>query len=107
MSWLFLVIAICLEVGGTTFMKLSQGFSRTLFTVLTFACYGLSFIFLSLTLRRLEIGVTYAIWSGLGTALIAVIGFIWFKETVTVTKVISMALIIIGVIGLNLSTTAP
>ena len=107
MAWLYLVIAICLEVSGTTSMKLSQGFSKTLFTVITFVCYGLSFTFLSLTLRQLEIGVAYAIWSGLGTALIAVIGFVWFKESVTVIKILSMALIIIGVIGLNLSKTAP
>jgi len=107
MGWLYLVIAICLEVSGTTSMKLSQGFTRTLFTVLTFIFYGLSFTFLSLTLRQLEIGVAYAIWSGLGTALIAVIGSLWFKESVTLVKVISMALIIIGVIGLNLGKTAP
>jgi small multidrug resistance pump len=58
---------------------------------------------LSFTLKKIDVGVAYAIWSGFGTALIATIGILWFKEPLTLIKVGSLALIILGVIGLNLS----
>lgn len=106
MAWFFLVIAICLEVSGTTFMKLSNGFTKIVFTVPTFICYALSFTCLSFALRTMEVSVAYAIWSGLGTALIALIGFYWFREAMTPVKIISMLLIIIGIFGLNLSKGA-
>jgi len=102
MSWLYLIFAIMLEVSGTTSMKLSQGFSRIVPSVLIFVFYGISFFFLTLALKRIEVSIAYAIWSGIGTALIAAIGILWFKESVTVLKVVSTVLIIIGVIGLNL-----
>jgi len=102
MSWLYLIFAIILEVSGTTSMKLSQGFSRIIPSILIFVFYGISFFFLALALKKIEVSIAYAIWSGIGTALIAVIGILWFKESVTVLKVVSTVLIIVGVIGLNL-----
>jgi small multidrug resistance pump len=103
MSWFFLVLAIVLEVSGTTSMKLSQGFTKMLPSVLMLLLYGLSLGALTLALKRVDVSVAYAVWSGLGTALIATVGILWFKEPLNTLKVVSLMLIIIGVIGLNLS----
>lgn len=101
-SWLLLFGAIVLEVAGTTSMKLSEGFARFWPSMFIFVFYGLSFTALTLALKRLDVSVAYAIWSGLGTALIAVVGVLWFKESVTPLKIASIALILLGVVGLNL-----
>ncbi len=100
--WLLLAVAIVLEVAGTTSMKLSEGFTRVLPSVTLFVCYGISFVAFTYSLKKIEIAVAYAVWSGVGTALIAIIGFIYFREPVTVLKLVSIALIIVGVVGLNL-----
>jgi len=102
MSWVYLILAIVMEVIGTTNMKLSQGFTKIVPSVLMFVFYGISFAFITLALKKLDISITYAIWSGVGTALIAAIGFFYFKEPVTAIKIGSIALIVIGVIGLAL-----
>lgn len=103
MTWTYLALAILLEVAGTTCMKLSEGFTRTLPSVLLFVFYTLSFGMLTLALKRIEVSVAYAVWSGVGTALIASIGVLWFKEPMTALKLISLVLIIAGVVGLNMS----
>ncbi|HXU37119.1 MAG TPA: multidrug efflux SMR transporter [Blastocatellia bacterium] len=102
MMWTYLVLAILLEVSGTTCMKLSEGFTRTVPSILLFVFYSLSFGMLTLALKRIDVSVAYAVWSGVGTALIATIGVLWFKEPITALKLISLALIIGGVVGLNL-----
>lgn len=104
MHWFYLIGAIVLEVLGTTSMKLSEGFTRPLPSVLIFVFYAGAFVGLTMALRRMEVSVAYAIWSGVGTALIAVIGFLWFRESVTVVKLVSLSMIVLGVIGLNLTT---
>ncbi len=103
MSAAYLIAAIVLEVGGTTCMKLSAGFSKLWPSVLVFVLYGLSLSLLTLALKSIDVSLAYAIWAGLGTALIAVIGVIWFKEPATALKIISLGLIIAGVVGLNLT----
>lgn len=103
MTWLYLVLAILLEVSGTTCMKLSEGFTKTVPSILLFVFYTLSFGMLTLALKKLDVSVAYAVWSGMGTALIATIGVLWFKEPLTALKLISLGLIILGVVGLNLS----
>lgn len=103
MNWLYLIAAILLEVSGTTCMKLSEGFTRWTPAVWMFILYGLSFTSLAFALKRVDVSVAYAIWSGVGTALIATIGVLWFREPVTVLKVFSIGLVIAGVVGLNLS----
>ena len=103
MTWLYLVLAILLEVSGTTCMKLSEGFTRMLPSILLVVFYTLSFGMLTLALKKIDVSVAYAIWSGVGTALIASIGVLWFREPATAMKLISLGLIIIGVVGLNLS----
>ncbi len=103
MHWVLLTAAIVLEVAGTTNMKLSEGFTRPLSSVLIFVFYGLSFTAFTFALKKLDLSLSYAIWAGAGTALIAAIGVIWFKEPITALKVGSVVLIIIGIVGLNMS----
>jgi small multidrug resistance pump len=101
MSWVFLVLAIVFEVMGTTSMKLSQGFTQLFPSVLMFLSYGLSLSALTMALKTIDVSVAYAVWSGLGTALITSVGVLWMREPLTALKVVSIVLIIIGVIGLN------
>lgn len=101
-TWLLLVGAIVFEVCGTTAMKMSQGFTKLLPSVLIFVFYAFSFTGLTLALKRIDVSVAYAIWSGLGTALIAAIGIVWFKEPISLIKILSLACIIAGVVGLNM-----
>ncbi|NPV87114.1 MAG: multidrug efflux SMR transporter [Anaerolineae bacterium] len=103
MSWIYLTLAILFEVSGTTAMKFSKGFTKLLPSLLVFLFYVISTGFLNLAVKRLDISLIYAIWSGVGTALITIIGILWFREPGTTLKLISIFLIIIGVIGLNLN----
>jgi small multidrug resistance pump len=100
-SWLYLSTAIILEVIGTVSMKLSQGFTRLLPTVAMFVLYGLSLAAMNLALRQIDVSIVYAVWSGVGTALITIIGIFWFREPMTALKMVSIFLIIVGVVGLN------
>jgi small multidrug resistance pump len=102
MEWIYLGFAILLEVCGTTFMKLSAGLTNLKFAVLMLLFYFFSFGMLSLALKDIEIGTAYAIWSGIGIALITAIGVIFFDESFTVEKTIFIGFIIIGAIGLKL-----
>ena len=101
--WMYLAGAILLEVAGTTSMKLSEGFSKLVPSVMIFVLYGMSFALLTMALKKLDVSTAYAIWAGAGTALIAVIGVLFFREPVSAMKVGSLLLIIAGVIGLRLS----
>jgi small multidrug resistance pump len=102
-NWTFLLIAIVFETIGTSAMKMSLGFTRFWPSAVMVVCYALCFIFLTLSLKQLDVSLAYAIWSGLGTALITLIGIYYFKESVNALKIISIVFIIAGVIGLNLS----
>lgn len=104
MSWILLIAAICMEVCGTTCMKLSEGFTKWVPAVLIFVFYAISFTLMTFAVKNLHLSIAYAIWSGVGTFLIALIGLFWFKEPLTVLKVVSMVLVIAGIIGLNLSS---
>ncbi len=104
-AWILLIAAIFLEVAGTTSMKLSVGFTKLIPSIAIFFFYGLSFTALTLSLRDIDLSVAYALWAGLGTALIAIIGVVYFKEPATILKIISVALIVAGVVGLNLQTS--
>ena len=100
-AWGVLAIAIVLEVAGTTSMRLSEGFSRLTPSVLIFVFYAASFALNTLVIRVLGLSVVYAVWSGVGTVLTALIGFLYFKEPATTLKMISIGLIVIGVFGLH------
>lgn len=103
MAYLWLAIAIVFEVLGTTFMKLSEGYTRLWPSLGMAVFYILSFSSLGISLKNLNVGTAYAIWSGMGTVLIVLIGMFFFKEDLTWMKAICLMLIIAGVIGLNLS----
>lgn len=100
--WFYLLVAILTEVVGTSLMKVSQGLTRLLPTLSMFALYAVSFVFMALALKKIEVGVAYAIWSGLGTAMIALIGIAWFRESMNLPKLAGIVLIIIGVVLLNI-----
>lgn len=102
-SWLFLLGAIGFEVLGTTSMKLSDGFSKIVPAAAMLVFYLLSLGLLTLALKKIDVSIAYAIWSGIGTALITCIGIFYFKEPLTALKMGSIALIIAGVVGLNLA----
>jgi small multidrug resistance pump len=106
-AWFLLALAIVLEVCGTTSLKLSEGFTRMAPSVLIFVFYGLSFTLNSFVVRTLDLSVTYGIWAGCGTALAAIVGFVYFKEPATALKLASIGLIVIGVLGLNTASRLP
>ena len=101
MGWVLLIVAILLEVAGTTNMKLSEGFSKLGPSVLVLFFYALSIIALTFAVNRLDVSVAYAVWSGMGTALVAIIGLWFFQESVTAVKVVALGLIIVGVVMLH------
>ena len=102
-AWAWLAAAIVLEVCGTMSMKLSEGFSRLLPTVLIAVFYIASFSAMVMSLKRIELGVAYAVWAGIGTALIAIIGILVFKEVATAMKMAAILLIVSGVVMLHIS----
>jgi small multidrug resistance pump len=104
MGWVLLIVAILLEIAGTTNMKLSEGFSRPVPSILVLFFYTLSIIALTFAVNRLDVSVAYAVWSGMGTALVAIVALWFFQESVTITKVVALALIIVGVVMLHFAS---
>ncbi|MFS0725702.1 DMT family transporter [Paenibacillus sp. 1P07SE] len=102
-GWVFLGLAILLELSGTVSMKLSEGFTRLWPSVLMFVFYGISFTSLNFALNYMSISVAYATWSGVGIALIAVAGIWLFDERLSLASVIWICVIIMGVVGLSMS----
>jgi multidrug transporter EmrE-like cation transporter len=103
MPVILLTIAILSEVAGTVALKYTDGFTNLGPSALVVAGYGLSFWMLALVLRDLPIGLTYAVWAAVGTALIAAIGIVAFGEPATTLKLLSLGLIVAGVVGLNMA----
>jgi small multidrug resistance pump len=102
-SWVILFFAIVFEVAGTLTLKFTEGMTRLWPTVLMFAFYLVSLFGLSQAVSRIPVGTAYAVWSGVGTLMVAVMGVVWLKEQVTVLRAVSMLLIVAGVAGLYLS----
>ncbi|HEY6757963.1 MAG TPA: multidrug efflux SMR transporter [Baekduia sp.] len=103
MPALLLAFAILSEVAATLALRASDGFSRPLPVAVVVVGYGLSFWLMALALKHIPVSLTYAIWSGVGTALIAVGGVVAFGETMNVMKVASLAVIVLGVAGLSVA----
>jgi len=101
--WAYMLSSIVFEVAGTTAMKFSEGLTRLTPSIAVVFFYLLSFGCFAIAVRRIDLSVAYAVWSGLGTAGIAAIGFFYFREPVTAIKLASILIIIVGVIGLNLT----
>ncbi len=105
-QWIFLSVAIISEVIATSALKASVGFSRLWPSIIVVIGYALAFYFLSLTLRTIPIGVAYAIWSGVGVALVVLISWIFFGQKLDLPGIIGISLIVTGVIVLNLFSKA-
>ena len=103
MGWLYLILAIILELFGTSMMKLSNGLTVLWPTIAMFAGYVLCFIFLSFALKTIDMSVAYAIWSAVGIVLIAIIGTVFFHENITFPKLAGILLIVTGVITVKLN----
>jgi small multidrug resistance pump len=102
MTWVMLAVAIAFEVAGTVALKFTAGFTRWLPTTIVVIGYGVSFTLLAQVVKTLPISLVYAVWSGVGTATVAAIGFTLLNEPVSVLKVVGVALVIAGVVALNL-----
>jgi small multidrug resistance pump len=100
-QWMFLSVAIVSEVIATSALKASEGFTRLWPSLIVTAGYMAAFYFLSLTLRTIPIGVAYAIWSGAGVALIALIAWVFHGQSLDIPAIIGLSLIVAGVIVLN------
>jgi small multidrug resistance pump len=101
-TYLILLLAIIAEVVATSALKASENFTRLVPSILVVVGYGIAFTCLSLTLKTLPLGVAYAIWSGVGTALVAVVGWLVYRQQLDLAAVAGIALIIAGTLVLNL-----
>ncbi len=102
MSYLYLAIAIIAEVIATSALKASNEFTNLIPSVIVIIGYGVSFYFMMLVLRTLPLGITYAIWSGVGIVFVAIIGTFLYKQTPDLPAIIGMGLIISGVVIIHL-----
>jgi small multidrug resistance pump len=101
--WLLLAIAIGAELAATTALKFSDGFTKLGPSIVVAAGYALAFYLLSIVLRTQEVGIVYAIWSGAGLAIIALIGVVFLGESVSIAKIAGLLAILVGVLLLNLA----
>jgi small multidrug resistance pump len=101
-AWLLLGIAIAVEVIGTTALRASNGLTRVLPVVVVVIAYLLSFALLALVLKHLSLGTTYAIWAGVGTVVIAVIGRLVYHDVISLATAMGMALVVLGVVVIHL-----
>ena len=106
MSYLYLAIAIVAEVIGTSALKAAEGFTRLLPSLVVIAGYGTAFYFLSLALKVIPVGIAYAIWSGVGVALVTLIGWIVFRQRLDAPALAGVALIVAGVVVIHVFSGA-
>lgn len=102
--WILLAIAITFEIAGTSLLKASDGFARWGLGMASMACYWVCFGFLAAAIKTIPVGVAYAIWSGVGIVAIALIGWVVFRQALSMSQTGFIVLILIGAIGLNLTT---
>ena len=102
MAYAYLLIAILSEVLATSMLKASDGFTKLIPSIVTFIGYSVSFYFLSMVLKYIPMGISYAIWSGLGIVLISIVGLLVFKQELDLPGIFGMVLIISGVIVIHL-----
>ena len=100
--YLYLILAILTEVGGTSALKPTEQFTRVWPSVAVVVCYSVSFFFLGLTLKYMPVGIVYAIWAGMGIVLIALVGRLAFGQVLDTPAVLGIAFIVVGVVIINL-----
>ena len=101
MTYLYLAIAIIAEVAATSALKASEEFTNLIPSIIVVAGYGIAFYFLTLVLRVIPVGITYAVWSGLGIVLVSIVGIFLYKQTPDIPAIIGMGLIVLGVVVIN------
>jgi small multidrug resistance pump len=102
MAYLYLAVAIIAEVAATSALKASEEFTKLIPSLIVVVGYAVAFYFMTLVLRTIPVGITYAIWAGLGIVLIAIVGTVVYKEIPDIPAVIGMALIVSGVVIINM-----
>ena len=103
-AWVLLAIAILFEVLGTSLLKASDGFTRWGLGAASIACYWVCFGFLAVAIKSIPVGVAYAVWAGAGIMAVALIGWIVFRQGLSPLQMTFIALILVGAVGLNLTT---
>jgi small multidrug resistance pump len=105
-AWIFLALAIALEVTGTFLLKLSNGFEKWHWGVVSILCYSACFWVLAPAMKVLPVGVVYAIWAGIGIVAATIIGVVAFDERLGALQSLCIMLVLVGAVGLRLTTTA-
>ena len=103
MGYIFLILTIVCESAAVICMKLSNGFHHKLYGGISIVAYILTFVFLTLSLRQLPVGLANAIWAGASSVLVVLLGILIFKETISGWQIVFLSLIIIGLVGLQLA----
>ena len=103
LAWLLLAASIAAEVVGNIALRYAESFTRLLPSVSVCALYALAIWLMSVSIRTLEVGLAYAVWAGIGTALTAVVGMLWFGESFHLTRLLGITFIVLGVVCLNLN----
>jgi len=103
-AWLYLLAAIGFEIIGTAFLKMSDGFEKPMLGMMSIGAYTFSFWMLAPALKTIPVGIAYAIWAGVGIVAVAVIGFFFFEQRLQMLQYGFIALILIGAVGLRLTT---
>jgi len=104
-AWISLLIAIGFEIIGTSLLKLSDGFEKSYFGVLSLVAYTASFYFLAPALKSIPIGLAYAIWAGVGIGAVALIGLIFFDQRLSLIQLGFLLMILVGAVGLRITGT--
>jgi small multidrug resistance pump len=102
MAYLYLAIAIIAEVTATSALKASEEFTKLIPSIIVLIGYGISFYFMTLILRTIPVGITYALWSGLGIVLVTIVGIFLYKQIPDTAAVIGMSLIVSGVVIIHI-----
>ena len=102
MKWFYFFTAVAFEILATTLLKMSDGNTKIMYTVLSYSCYAVCFFVFGKAIKDLDLGIAYAMWSGIGIVIITCIGIFYFGDNTSVWKFFFIALILVGVIGLNL-----
>lgn len=104
MAWLLIVVAGLFETAFALSLKLSEGFTRHVWTAMFLVCSVISFSLLATALKSLPVGTAYAVWTGIGVVGTAVVGMVWLGEATSVVKLLSIVAVIAGVVGLQLTS---
>ena len=105
MAWVWLVSAGVFEVLFATFLKLSEGFTKPLYTVLFVIVAGLSFYFLTRAMQEIPISTAYAVWTGIGVAGVTILGIVMFSEPVSLARLFFLSTLVLSIVGLKLVST--